>query len=45
MSKAENGRNGLVFPSKDFSYSEELKQHLQDAGFLRGGSGMASTSL
>ena len=33
MSKAENGRNGLVFPSKDFSYSEELKQHLQDAGF------------
>ena len=33
MSKAENGRNGLVFPSKDFSYSEELKQHLQDVGF------------
>ena len=33
MSKAENGRNGLVFPSKDDSYSEELKQCLQDAGF------------
>ena len=33
MSKAENGRNGLVFPSKDDSYSEELNQHLQDAGF------------
>lgn len=33
MSKAENGRNGLVFPSKDDSYSEELKQHLKDTGF------------
>ena len=33
MSKAENGRNGLVFPSKDYSYSEELKQCLQDVGF------------
>ena len=33
MSKAENGRTGLVFPSKDDSSSEELKQGLQDAGF------------
>ncbi len=33
MSKAENGRNGLVFPSKDYSYSEELKQRLKDTGF------------
>ena len=33
MSKAENGRNGLVFPSEDYPYSEELKQCLQDAGF------------
>ena len=39
MSKAENGRNGLVFPSKDFSYSEELKQHLQDAGFCEADQG------
>lgn len=35
MSKAENGRNGLVFPSKDYSYSEELKQSLQNAGFCK----------
>ena len=39
MGKAENGRNGLVFPSKDDSYSEELKQHLQDAGFCEADQG------
>ena len=33
MNKAESGRNGLVFPSKDDSYLEELKQCLQNAGF------------